>query len=736
MTSRRGEGEGEVMDFWRIFEILSKRKWLIIFSGLVGALLMWGATRLIGARWLGVVDFVVPTQVVMSAPGSATSEQPVTADDSRNQAMLFAALVKSQAVVEPVMRSMDQTQMPADLLKNLDFVSVGPNMYQLQVIDQTAAGATQLANALAGQFVQVYHDVNTQEVAKAVDLLSMQLHTADVALTKSRLRFDAYRQEHQIVGDVNNSVDMAVTNLRQAMEKRDAAQVQATDMQARLATLEALASQVPPPNQATVMASGPYAQEEQDLSKAEDQLDELRGRYLDSMPLVQAAIRTRDAIKNRLAEQWKTDGASLAHAQNASLVSIEDQTRTLKQNLAGTNAQIAALNAEVAQAKSDLASFTGVDLPMSMLAGDVAEKSDERNDLSARLNSARQALDVAERQNPITRMDQVNEFNPPVNTTYGRTLKLILLAALGCMLCTCTLLIGLDSVDKRVRTVRQAELTLPRGLLAAIPQPASPMDYATMGRATELLPHSMYSEAYRFLALHLLNAPVRHVRSLMVLAAKAEQGSTTTLTNLAITLAQAGKRVVVVDANMRTAEIHSVFGVPNDFGFADVLKTPTNEVLDKAMHTSSVDGLSYITSGALPDNLWQLFRSENLQELSDLLRQRADYILYDAPSSLMFTDALNLAPIVDAALLCVRAFESLTGTEERLVAQLETQNVTVLGCVLSDIPASVLESYPNNEYYYGRGQRNTPIALLPTAGDTGQSVVVLAGSSKNGSSAH
>ncbi|HEX5323960.1 MAG TPA: hypothetical protein VFW40_09250, partial [Capsulimonadaceae bacterium] len=99
-------------------------------------------------------------------------------------------------------------------------------------------------------------------------------------------------------------------------------------------------------------------------------------------------------------------------------------------------------------------------------------------------------------------------------------------------------------------------------------------------------------------------------------------------------------------------------------------------------------------------NAWQLFRSQNLLELSCRLHDLADYVLYDTPSSLMFTDALNLAPVVDSAILCVRALEPLTGTEERLIELLERANVTVLGSVLSDVPTEVLEGFENYEHYY------------------------------------
>jgi capsular exopolysaccharide synthesis family protein len=186
----------------------------------------------------------------------------------------------------------------------------------------------------------------------------------------------------------------------------------------------------------------------------------------------------------------------------------------------------------------------------------------------------------------------------------------------------------------------------------------------------------------------------------MVLSAKAEQGSTTTISNLGITLAQAGKRVVIVDANTRTPELHRVFDLPNTFGFMDLLQKSDQGSLARALQPTPVPNLYAISSGSAPDNPWELFRSDNLDAVSQKLRGFADFVLYDTPSAAIFTDALNLAPVADAAVLCVRALQPLSGGEQRIIDLLGEAQVPVLGCVLNDVPAAVFESYPHYKRYY------------------------------------
>ena len=122
--------------------------------------------------------------------------------------------------------------------------------------------------------------------------------------------------------------------------------------------------------------------------------------------------------------------------------------------------------------------------------------------------------------------------------------------------------------------------------------------------------------------------------------------------------------------------------------------------LQAVLQPTTVANLSVITSGNQPANPWELFRSPKLVELSRQLLERADYVLYDTPSALMFTDALNLAPIVDAAYLCIRAFEPLSGGENRVLELMEVAKISLLGSILTDVPASVIEGYHNYQHYY------------------------------------
>lgn len=695
---------GFSMDFWRAVGILSKHKWLILLSVVVTTVLTFTATRLVGSKYLATVHFVTPaTSPLTAAPGTPTSDdrasEPV---QTRQQAAVFEAMLKTRDVLEPALSKLSETQIPRDLLKNLDFDATGSRLYELRVTDGSPARAQLLANALAESLVQKTRELYTQRAGGVVRLLEEQLRDTDAKLARSREEYEAYRAKHGVITNLNEQLSPALYRLQAARQKREDASEALADARARLAARENELKKLP----LTVAVErspgmSPLAKKlEEELASVEQNLTTLRARYTDEKIEVKQALATRDALQARLDAENAKEPKVVTRNRNPEAEPLRHAVRELRQEISGYEAQLAALDATVKKAEAEIKQFTGVDGPLGTLASDVANQSQARDNLAARLQAARMALDVAGRESPLVTMDKVDEFNPPVDTTFGRTAKLVLLAALCALVGTAGLVIGFDSIDRRVRTVSEAELMLPAPVLTAIPAPLGAVTAGMLPRATELEPLSVHSEAYRFLGLHLLSEQGADIRSLMVISAKAGQGSTSTITNLAITLAQAGKRVVIVDANIRMPEMHRVFELENHFGLTELVASPSPEALNRALQPTTVPNLEVITSGGPSRNPWEMFRSQGLREISEKLRARVDYVLYDTPSAVAFTDAMNLAPIVDAAYLCVRALEPTSGSEQRLIAHLEKAGVLVLGSVLNDIPASVLESYQNYQRYY------------------------------------
>lgn len=692
------------MDFWRAIEVLNRRKWLILFSVVVAVGLMFGATRLMGVRWQATVRFMVPDSSANSSQSGAPRGAQQTKEELETLEAMYSAVLSSREVVEPAFQKIRE-KLPdgKSFVEDIKFQGTAPRLYELHVFNPNPTRAEEIANALADSFVERNDKLQTQEGDRQAQQLKDQIKTIDEKLAKARSDYRLYSQTHKIITTPEQAMSLAGRELEGLRPRRDQVRQEIAGVTARLRSTEALiASLTPALNGARPTWNGPRSKAlVEELDKVETRLASLQARYGLEHPEVKEARTTRDTLKAQLkvAEQTEVKQTTYADKQ-AQKDSLERIKNELSIRVASLQAEAATLDSSISGIEMRMQQSKELGDPYGSKALEVQQLNETRINLITRLQNAEMAQDVAKRNNPIVVLSHVDALNPPVNVVEGRTWKLIALAGVCALLGCSGILLALDSVDRRVKTVREADLVLPASVVAAIPQPIASLSYSELARISELQPQSLSAEAFRFLGLHLLSSKEPEARSIMVMSAKAEQGSTTTITNLAITLAQAGRKVILIDTNTRTPELHKVFNLANEYGFTDAITDPSSGSLEKALLPTSVKNLHIITSGATPENRWELFRSENLEVLSERLKERADFILYDTPSGILFTDALNLAPIVDAAYLCVRALEAPTGEEQRMIELVNRSNVKVLGAVLSDVPITMMAGYENYIQHY------------------------------------
>ena len=205
-------------------------------------------------------------------------------------------------------------------------------------------------------------------------------------------------------------------------------------------------------------------------------------------------------------------------------------------------------------------------------------------------------------------------------------------------------------------------------------------------------PRSPVSEAYRKLRTNLsfysLDNPIK---TLVVTSAEADEGKSTTVANLAVTMAQAGNKVILVDCDLRKPALHEHFDLPNDKGITDVMLSAD---MDMPLQETAVEGLRVLTSGVKPPNPADLLGSTKMADVIERLSEEADFVLFDAPPVIVVTDAVVLGAKVDGVLLVLQAGKSRRDHAERAKALLEQARVRIVGATLTNAPKdSSVESY-------------------------------------------
>ncbi len=288
---------------------------------------------------------------------------------------------------------------------------------------------------------------------------------------------------------------------------------------------------------------------------------------------------------------------------------------------------------------------------------------------------------------------------PAVNLTIGALLGLIagLLAALG-----------RNAMDNTVKSIPVMEELTGAPALGTV-------TYSAEAGARPLIVHepagAPRAESYRHIRTNLQFVDVDHPPRVVALTSSLPaEGKTTTACNLAIALARAGKRVAVVDADLRRPRIAENLGLEGAVGLTSVLIGHAR--LDQVLQPWGSEGVTVLTSGPVPPNPSELLASQHMADILGELSRRFDVVLLDTPPLLPVTDAALLAGRYDGALLVVRHGRTSRAQVRTAMASLHAVSANVLGAVLTMTPKTGgRRSYGYYHYAYGSTETAPPTPL-------------------------
>ena len=213
----------------------------------------------------------------------------------------------------------------------------------------------------------------------------------------------------------------------------------------------------------------------------------------------------------------------------------------------------------------------------------------------------------------------------------------------------------------------------------------------------EINQRSPISEQYRTIRTNLQYASVDNdLQTLLITSSTPAEGKSMTTANLAVVYAQQGKKVLLIDADLRKPTVHYTFRLDNLNGLSNLLVGDGH--LNQIVESSSIDNLDIISSGPIPPNPSELLGSKMMQTLINEAKQQYDIIIFDTPPVLAVTDAQILANIVDGTVLVVRSDKTEYEAAIKAKETLEKSSAKLLGTVLNDVEKK------NGNYYYYYGQ--------------------------------
>lgn len=215
-------------------------------------------------------------------------------------------------------------------------------------------------------------------------------------------------------------------------------------------------------------------------------------------------------------------------------------------------------------------------------------------------------------------------------------------------------------------------------------------------------PKAPASEAYRTLRNNISYVGIdQKVKTISVTSPGPAEGKSTTCANLAITMAQAGKRVLLMEADLRKPKVHRYFSLPNDVGVTDIL---VNDIpYESALKgINELPGLHLLCAGFLPPNPSEILDSRKMADLVAQLKQSYDLVIIDTPPAGQLADGASVGKLTDGVLLVLASGQSNIDVARHAKANLENVGARILGVILTKINRKSGGAYYQRYYNYDR----------------------------------
>jgi non-specific protein-tyrosine kinase len=383
----------------------------------------------------------------------------------------------------------------------------------------------------------------------------------------------------------------------------------------------------------------------------------------------------------------------VAKALIAASPSVEGQQSDL---LRSVNEDIAAIRADIQSTQAQIDALVGT--PDRTAAQEASLQTYESRLVSLRSTYA--TLLAFASNNGANVLTVVQPALPPADAVGPRPLLSALLAAMVMLLLVSGAVFIAEYLDDAVKDPAAVDEVLGLSTLARIERMPGKRTRPAMYRLAALLyPRSPTAESYRILRSGLEFATVdRPVKTILVCSAMPSEGKTVTAANLAVVMAQSGRRVLVVDADLRKPGVHEMFNLPNTMGLTDLLRNRVQEPASMILRTE-LENLEVLGAGSGAPNPAELLGSQRMRNLIGVLAVRYDLVVFDSPPLEVFADAGVLSAQVDGVILVV---EARRGRRAHLMEARETlakAGAIVLGVVLNSLPPT---SHAEYGPYYAR----------------------------------
>ena len=582
---------------------------------------------------------------------------------------------------------------PESLQKELKVKTIGAtDVIEITYTNKDAKAAAAVVNQLMKFYIENNIRSNRAELVNAQEFIAKQLPKAEANVNQAETAVEEFKEQNQVV-----ALDAEATSAVEVIGKLDEqiAQAQA-DLRNMNSQSAALRDKVGMDAQQAIAISSLNQSAGvqnilKELQKVQADLTIQRTRLQEADPTIISLRQKESALNNLLQERVaQTIGdEQFVATQNLQIGELKNQ---LIQDFVNSEVNRSGL-------KSKLEQLTNARLIYKQRLNTLPKLEKEQRELQRRLDAAQltyqsllqklQELRLAENQN-IGNARIIEPALIPDSRSHAKSVLILLLGAVAGTLLAMATIIILEVRDNSIKTLQEVKDLFGYTLLATIPafSKKTGSRFTTQERTIPELPVrdnplNPISEVYRMLQANLkFLSSDQPPKVILVTSSVPQEGKSTVSANLALAMAQLGRRVLLIDADLRYPVQHHIWQLTNAAGLSDVLvvqaefETTVNKVMDH---------LDVLTAGVIPPNPLALLDSKRMASLIEYFAQNYHFVIIDAPPLVIAADALTLGKMTDGVLLVARprVVDAVSATTSKELLERSGQNI--LGIVVNGV---------------------------------------------------
>ncbi|MEH1847910.1 MAG: polysaccharide biosynthesis tyrosine autokinase [Nostoc sp.] len=684
----------EHLQYWAIL----KRRWLpasIVFGLLLTLAIV--KTLLETPIYQATSQLVLKKNSTSSLTGVGNQLGQLESSVSGRPLGTEVAVLRSLPIAERTINALNLNINPLVFLNDLQVKNLeNTDILELSYIDTDPRKAASIVNTLMKVYIENDINANRAQTRSARDFIAQQLPLRKTALQAAEQKLQSFKQQNKVLdlkAEASSTVSILTDLDRQVAVTR-------SDLASQTARMESIQKLFGVTSQDAVIAgfvgeSPSTTMVLGQLQDTEQKIELLRLRLTDSHPTVinlkEQLVVLKQELQHRIEQSFIGKSGRLNNSKDSDKI-VQLRPQGLQQgilaNYASAESERLSLQVRLKALAQIITSYRqrANTLPQLELQQRQLEREIAATELSYQNLLARyQELQVAENLQVSNALVVTPALIPGVPIKSRQYINLLQGLIGGLVLGTATAFV-LEKLDKTIKTTQSAKDLLDYTLLGSIPP------FSNGNPIPEVIvknkPDSPVSEAFRMLQtnLRVFNSDSEHpIKVIVVSSAVPKEGKSTIAANLAVSMSQLGRKVLLVDADLRNPSQHKIWEISNEVGLTHVLRSQSD--LEQAV-IEVVSNLKVLTTGELNNNPGALLDSSQMAVFVGRVAQKYDFVILDTPPLTVAADATILGKLSNGILFVVRPGVADADSISLSKELLEKGEQHVLGIAINEVKAN------------------------------------------------